>query len=1618
MHKSYSTILTVLFLISSSLILSGQALQDLSIVNYLIVSQQPVSGTQLSITLSADLLNKGQAIPAVNATVTSPVPNIQVVAGRDTLRFAPVPGHTQIRTADTITILVDRTVPFDLSSLQWTFQTPSAQPPVANAGPDQIANLGQTVTLNGSGSSNPSNAGTLTYSWVFASRPPGSVATLQNPTSVTPTFVPDVPGDYLITLTVSNGTASSSATTRVSTHTVPPPIANAGPAQIVPVGSTVVLNGSGSTGIAGNPLTYSWTLLSVPASSAAKLTNANTVSPTFVADKSGNYVAQLIVNDGFVNSAPSTVTISTQPVKPVANAGPSQVVNVNSTVQLNGSGSTDANGLPLTYQWSLITVPAGSSAAISNPAAVNPTFVADKPGDYIAQLIVNNGFFASEPSTVHITTNPILAPAANAGVNKTIPQGTTVQLTGSGTDPQNFPLTFQWALITKPTASSVTLSSTVIANPTFVADVPGTYIAQLIVNNGYLSSAPSTVTFSTITCQATANAGPNQSVSTGATVTLDGSASGDVCHDPLTYSWSLLSRPTGSTATLTGANTVSPKFVADVEGTYVAQLIVNNGITNSAPATVTITAAIVSATGIIVPSTITVPIGQTVALPVTLASVPNGAFISIANSDSSVVGVSPTAVFIQPGQTAGLQPKLTGLSFGTATLTFSASGLPSVTTTVKVTSGVLTFIPASLSITGPVTQNFTLALTPPSPTTLVVNLSSSDPSIATVPATVIIPANASSVTVPVTGVGNGTATIHASGATLADTTAKVDVVVIQTITLGSNLQVGLNQSIDFPITLAGPAFSDVTLTLVSSDPAKVAVPASVIVLKGQTTPAVQPKVTGVNPGTATISVSAPGYTSASTTVKTLGSLSFSGVTSLNVGTSGNLTLTLTGGQTPAGGLVVALISSNPSALTLPSSVTIPAGQTSVIIPLTALALGSTNITATAGALSANTTVTVTPPCTTCLIVSSTAVGKNLQTLVSVALPDGPAPAGGVSVAITSSDPSKVVLGSTGQSTAQITITQGTTTGFVLVQGLDNTGSVALSATASGYGNGGGIVTLTPSAFIVTGPGGAGQPFSTGLGAQTTLTVSAARLDSSLNFVENQQVRNGGPVVVTLSSSNPSIGTTAPTSITLTVGDIATDVKFNSAAVGSTTVTASVPAGFSAPAKGLNSVTATVITQSLTPTSVTVGKGLEAVSNVLFNGQTIAPTSITLSSSDPTKLLLSATPDGTGSATITLVVPVGRSHSQDFYLYGLANSGTVQYSASASGFNGGAGIVTLAPSGFIMTGPGGIGSTDFITTPQAGTAKITVSPVILDQFGGFIATQALAGPGSVNVAITSSNPTVGTVASPVSVPGGASSVITFFQPLATGSTTLAAVTPAGFTTPNDNTSVIARVFNQSLFITDGGTIGKNLEVPGFIILPAPVSDPVSITLTSNNPAFLKLSNSASAPGSTSIVIIVPPGASTAQYWLQSLVSSGTATYSSTAAGYVSRTGTVKFAPSGVAISGQLGFSILSGESYPATINLAGGPAPLTISVGVLDATGSNFQSTQPVSGGFGPLTVTLENNTPGVGTVPTQATITPGNDTVDVPFTPLKVGSATVSVLTPAGFTTSHQYTSVLVNVIP
>lgn len=414
------------------------------------------------------------------------------------------------------------------------------------------------------------------------------------------TFTSMTPGDTVIqasyTLENGNTIAQEIVVTIMGSEENAAPVANAGTDQAVSTGTVVTLNGSQSSDLNNDPLTYTWTQLSTPAGSSATVSDPRVFNPTFTADVEGVYIAELVVNDGLVDSLPSTVTITATSGNsaPVADAGPDQNVATGSAVTLDGGGSSDADSDPLTYAWTLLSVPAGSSAAFTDAALSNPTFTADLDGIYVAELVVNDGTLASAPVAVSITADSAnSAPTANAGSDQNVATGTVITLDGSGSnDADADPLTYAWTLVSRPAGSIAALVDATGVNPFFTADVEGVYVAELVVNDGAADSAAATVsgTASRANSAPAANAGPDQSETVGAMVYLDGSGSSDADNDPLTYAWTLVSRPGGSSAVLSEpADTETVFFMPDVAGTYVVQLVVNDGTVDSASDAATIT---------------------------------------------------------------------------------------------------------------------------------------------------------------------------------------------------------------------------------------------------------------------------------------------------------------------------------------------------------------------------------------------------------------------------------------------------------------------------------------------------------------------------------------------------------------------------------------------------------------------------------------------------------------------------------------------------------------------------------------------------------------------------------------------------------------------------------------------------------------------------------------------------------------------------------------------------------------------------------------------------------------------------------------------------------------------
>ena len=363
------------------------------------------------------------------------------------------------------------------------------------------------------------------------------------------------------------------------------PQANAGEDQSGFVDALFTLDGSASQDADNGPaaLTYFWSQTAGPVTT---LNNDASAAPSFTPSQAGNYVFNLVVNDGELDSTLDEVLVVVGVVpneQPVARAGTDRLATVGDTIILDGSLSNDVDNGPeaLTYLW---TLQGGPSATLSATDVASPSFTPAASGSYVFGLVVSDGEVNSVLDTVIITVNDAnIAPMANAGADKVAYLGDVIVLDGSNSiDPDSGPLAleFTWDQVSGPI---VDLDISVSSAPSFTATEATSYVFSLFVFDGDLVSLVDTVTVDVLpipNIAPIAYAGNAQAQDLDSIVVLDGGGSfdPDSTSPALSFSWTQLSGPV---VTLQNANTVAPSFTAEQEGEYTFGLVVNDGELNS-----------------------------------------------------------------------------------------------------------------------------------------------------------------------------------------------------------------------------------------------------------------------------------------------------------------------------------------------------------------------------------------------------------------------------------------------------------------------------------------------------------------------------------------------------------------------------------------------------------------------------------------------------------------------------------------------------------------------------------------------------------------------------------------------------------------------------------------------------------------------------------------------------------------------------------------------------------------------------------------------------------------------------------------------------------------------------
>jgi DNA-binding beta-propeller fold protein YncE len=200
---------------------------------------------------------------------------------------------------------------FAMIILLLTACTPiQATPPVAVIQPMTEVSLGSAILLDGSASYDAANH-PLTYHWELIGKPVISKVSLPKATDAKNTFIPDVGGEYIVTLYVNNSFKNSEKVMLIIHVTGPAytgdPVAVTAMSFATPLAEPFTLDGSGSK--PSYDLKYAWTFVSKPENSKAEIQNADSMIATCNPDKFGAYICKLTVTNSVGMSDVASICI-------------------------------------------------------------------------------------------------------------------------------------------------------------------------------------------------------------------------------------------------------------------------------------------------------------------------------------------------------------------------------------------------------------------------------------------------------------------------------------------------------------------------------------------------------------------------------------------------------------------------------------------------------------------------------------------------------------------------------------------------------------------------------------------------------------------------------------------------------------------------------------------------------------------------------------------------------------------------------------------------------------------------------------------------------------------------------------------------------------------------------------------------------------------------------------------------------------------------------------------------------------------------------------------------------------------------------------------------------------
>lgn len=855
-----------------------------------------------------------------------------------------------------------------------------------------------------------------------------------------------------------------------------------------------------------------------PTSISGGSTSTGTVTLNGQAGPSGVSVA--LASDSSAATVPSTVTVA---------AGKSSATF---TVSTTGVDSQTTANISASLNSTTQSAPLTIGVAKISSLTLSPTTV--RGGTSSTGTITLNGLAGPSGVVVNLSSDNS---AATVPITVSIPAGkvsATFTVSTSGVDSQTV--------------------------ATLTAGLGGTNLtAKLTITPTSLSS---------ISLNPTSVLGGNSSTGT---ITLTGPAGPSGAVVNLTSSSQTVASVPGTVTVTSGSTTAT--FTVNTSGVDAQTNVAISGTFASSTQSATLTVTPANLTSLSLnPSSVVAGGSSTGTVTLDGKAGPSGKTVSLKSSSPSAM--VPASVVIPAGGTsATFNVSTSGVDSQTSATITGTAGSVSQTGTLVIqpaTISSLALNPTTVAGGSPSTGTVTLN-GPAGPSGLLATLAS-DNAAATVPASVTVSSSRTSATFTVTTNGvNTQSTANITGTTGAVSKSAALTITASTLTsltlspisvIGGGTSTGT-------VTLSGPAASGGSVVSLSSDNSAATIPATVTVASGAISATFTVTTTGVSTQTtANINGSLNGSSqSAALTVSpaTLSSLTLT-PTTVAGGNSFTGLVSLSGSAGPSG--VTVTLSSSSSVVSIPVSVTIPAGSSSASFNGTTSVVTSqvqATITAKWGSSTLTAIETVTPPSLVGITVNPSSVSGGNSSAGTVGL-NGPAPKGGVTVKLTSSDKSVIVP-------ATVLISAGNQTGNFVAK----TTAVATVKT----------VTLTAS--------------FNGVSVTTTLTVNPPELT---NLTLNPTSVVGGTNstgTVSISGPAPSTGivvklssnigaATVPASIIIPSGKVSATFIVKTLAVGSNT-----QATISASLNG-SSLTATLTikapvlsTITVSPSTVTGGK---------------------------------------------------------------------------------------------------------------------------------------------------------------------------------------------------------------------------------------------------------------------------------------------------------------------------------------------------------------------------------------------------------------------------------------------